>query len=91
MKKDYYKKEFDNERFLTFITMLSDSDMQEMSLSDIWEITKILYYYSHPDYSHQIINMGAMKRDIKMARDHQYLTISGNRSTTKYVRTDLLK
>lgn len=91
MKKDYYKKESDNIRFSSFIILLAETKEMEMSLSDIWEKTKVLYYYLHPRFTNPIIKMGTMKRDIKMARDLGYLIMTGRTSTSKYVKTDLLK
>lgn len=85
------KKELDNARFSEFIILLSFAKDQEMRTSDIWEATKELYYYSHPDFTNQTINMGAMKRHISRAISEGYLTMTGKRSTTRYIRTDLLK
>lgn len=85
------KKEIDNERFAKFIVLLADAKDREMRMSDIWDATKVLYYYSHPDFTNPIINMGAMKRHIKMAIALGYLIMTGKRSTAKYVKTNLLK
>lgn len=90
MKKPHHKRGVDNVRLSEFISMLAETDEMEMCLSEIWEKTKILYNYPVPGSIYPRVNMGAMKRDIKMARMQGYLIMTGSRSTTKYVKTDLL-
>lgn len=85
-----YKKQHDKIRFSSFVVLIADAKEQEMCLSEIWNKTQALYYYSHPDFPNPIINMGSMKRDIKMAIAQDYLTMTGKKSTTKYVKTKRL-
>jgi hypothetical protein len=81
----------DNElRFGAFIGYLNDMQSNEFQFRHIWEITKHLYHYMNPEYTHPLCNVSRMQSDIKRAVKEGYLTTSGRKGGFKYIKTEKL-